>query len=340
MPYSVSRPTIQSVAFTALISSLVFCTRVIAAEWTSPLTEHGHPDLQGVWYFGSETPFQRPSDLGETATYDREKVRAIENEKQQQNIAADAALDPDRSAPEAGVYIGFEADFNFANKRNKLTPVNGEYRTSLIVDPPNGQIPAREDFKDFHAKRKAMGIDNYDGPEAQDASERCLVGGLPIPSLYPMPWNANLQIVQNEHYIVLLTEMIHDARIVKLNKEHAKQDQNTWMGDSIGYWDEDTLVVHTINFRPEHSAFLLRMSEDLQTTERFTPLNSTEILYSVELNDPQALSQSFTVERIIQRRPASEPIYEFACHEGNYSMSGVLAGARMEERIASAEKSE
>lgn len=300
-------------------------------DWTLPRTEYGHPDLQGVWYFGTNTPFTRPTELGEQKTYSEEEAKAVEAELLQTNLEQDQPLAADRPAPELGAYIGFEADFNFAIKRHSLTRVNGEYRTSLVIDPPNGQIPVKEGFEDFHDKRKALGIETYDGPEAQDAGERCLTGGLAVPSMYPMPWNANLQIVQNENYVMIMTEMNHDARVIKLSGNRGNTDFAYWMGDSIGFWEDDTLVIHTINFRPEQSNFLLSMSEEFELTERLTPVSDDEIIYSFTVVDPLAYSQPFTVERTITRRAADTHIYEVACHEGNYSMTGVLAGARREE---------
>lgn len=311
---------------------------IAQSQWSAPLTEHGHPNLQGVWYFGTNTPVTRPAELGDKKTYTLDEAKKVEEDMRQANIAQDQPLDPNRPAPETGAYIGFEADFNFANKRNSLTRVNGEYRTSLVIDPANGQIPSREGFSDFHDDRKARGIETYDGPEAQDAGERCLSGGLAVPSLYPMPWNANLQIVQNEAYVMIMTEMNHDARIIKLSGSHDSNDFNYWMGDSVGFWEDDTLVVHTINFRPEHSNFLMAMSGQFELTERFKRVNETEIVYAYTVNDPLAYTQPFTVERTIQLRQPDELIFEVACHEGNYSMRGVLAGARREEKEKEKEK--
>lgn len=320
----------------SLILAITFIGYLIPAnadnnENEIPRTWHGQPDLQGIWYFGSTTPFTRPEELGEQAVYSATEAAELEQEQLASNIAADAPLDANRPPPEKGAYVGFEADFNFARKRHELQEVMGEYRTSLVVEPSNGQLPAREGFKDFHAQRRELGINSYDGPEAQDSGERCLVGGPPIPSLYPAPWNANLQIVQNENYVMLMTEMIHDARIVKLSGKHLGDHMSYWYGDAIGYWENDTLVVHSKNFRPEHSSFLVRMSDQLQTTERFTPLNQDEILYRIEVTDQEAYTEPFVVERVISRRADNEPIYEFACHEGNYSMKWVLTGARRAE---------
>lgn len=330
-----TRPCLQVLFIVALFATAN--ASIAQSQWVAPLTEHSHPDLQGVWYFGTSTPVSRPAELGDQKTYTAGEAKKIEEGMRQTNIAQDLPLDPNRPAPETGAYIGFEADYNFATKRNSLTRVNGEYRTSLVIEPANGQIPRREGFNDFHDDRKARGIEKYDGPEAQDAGERCLSGGLAVPSLYPMPWNANLQIVQNGAYVMIMTEMNHDARIVKLSGSHDSNDFNYWMGDSIGFWEGDTLVVHTINFRPEQSNFLMAMSEQFELTERFKRVSETEIVYGYTVTDPLAYTQPFTVERTIQLRQPDERIFEVACHEGNYSMTGVLAGAR---HVESREKQE
>lgn len=326
-----SSTTVQILLAAALCLYLYIPVAQADNGYQPSLTEYGHPDLQGVWYFGSTTPFTRPAELGEKATYSEEEIHAIEQEAYQTNLSQDAPLDPDRPPPESGVYIGFEADFNFAQMRHERRRVQGEYRTSLVIEPTNGQLPVKEDFKDFSAQRSALGIETYSSAQASDSGERCLVGGLPIPSLYPAPWNANLQIVQNSDYVMIVTEMIHDVRIVKLSGKPLADHMNYWNGDPIGYWEDSTLVIHSKNFRPEHSSFLMRMSEQLEVTERLTPVSENEILYRVELTDPQAYTAPFVVERTIQRRAPGEPIYEFACHEGNYSMQYMLMGARRAE---------
>lgn len=320
--------------------ALLVCSSYILAsdpQWSVPITEHGHPDLQGTWYFGTNTPFSRPAELGDKRAYSEEEALAVEAEMRASNLAQDAPLDPDRPAPERGGQIGFQADFNFALKRSALTRVHGEYRTSLIIDPPNGQMPRREGFKDFHDKRRERGITTYSGPEAQSAGERCLVGGLAVPSMYPPPWNANMQIVQNKDYVMMMSEMNHDARIIKLSGKRSPLDAPSWMGDSIGYWDEQTLVVHTVKFRPEQSSFLMDMSESFEMTEYFTPVSADEILYRYTVTDLEAFTAPFTVERTIRRRAPEERIFEVACHEGNYSMVGVLAGTRYQEQMAAEE---
>ena len=320
-----------SLSFFLLTTTLVNANGL---EWTAERTEHEQPDLQGIWYFGSNTPFERPTDLGEKQAYTTEEALAIEKEMLEANKALDAPLDPERNAPEVGGRIGFKADYNFATHRNSLNRVNGEYRTSLVVDPADGRIPIREGFSDFTARRRAMGINDFDGPESADG--RCL-GGRAVDSLYPMPWNANLQIVQTSSYVMIMTEMIHNARIIRLDGSHRSDGIEYWSGDSVAHWEGDTLVVHTNSFRVEQTAAFMHMplSEDFELTERFTATSKNEILYQFTVVDPQAYTRPFTVERIIQRRAPGEHIYEFACHEGNYSMIGSLAGTRLKDRSTS-----
>ena len=300
-------------------------------DWAMPRTEHGHPDFQGTWFFGSRTPFQRRPNLGMKKTYTEQEARELEANMQARLNRQFADLDPDRGAPEAGARIGQEADDSFLAHFQEpvLVKVNGEYRTSVIVDPADGRIPKREGFQDFTAKRRAAGLGDTDGPEGQPLSGRCLMFGSAVPSLTPMMMNPNLQIVQNADYIMVMTEMINDARIIRLDDEHFDNGIRNWMGDPVGHWEGDTLVVHSKNFRPEQSSGRsIQVSEDFEVIERFRLVGDDEILYSFTVYDDQAYTQPFSGERILSRNPPEERIYEFACHEGNYSLSGILAGAR------------
>lgn len=304
------------------------------SDWRVPRTEHGHPNLQGTWFFGSRTPFQRPANLGNKKTYTVQEVHELElglrNRLQQQ----DAPLDPNRGAPEQGARIRQEADDAFLAHwlAPVIVPVNGEYRTSVITDPPNGRMPVREGFQDFTAKRKASGLGDADGPEGQPLSGRCIMAGSALPNLTPIMMNPNMLIVQNKDYVVIQTEMIHDARVIRLNAEHFEGDIPRWMGDSVGYWEGDTLVVHSKNFRPEQSGRMFTHSEALEVTERFTLVDDGQIHYATTIVDTLALTQPVTAERILSRNSAAERIYEFGCHEGNHSLVGILRGARYTEQ--------
>ena len=312
-----------------------------SSDWIMPRTEYGHPDFQGTWLFGSTTPFQRRMDLGMKQTYTEEEVLELERMMRTRLERADVPLDPNRAPPEKGARIGQEADDTFLAhwRKPELVKINGEYRTSVIVDPPNGRVPKREGFKDFTARRKAAGLGDTDGPEGQPLSGRCILFGSAVPSLTPIMMNPNLMIVQTEDYVMIMTEMINDARIIRLEAEHYDNGVRNWMGDSVGKWEGDTLVVRSKNFRPEQSSGrAVTLSEDFELEERYTLVGDDEILYGFTFVDPQAYTQPVTGERILSRNSPDDRIYEFACHEGNYSLSGILAGARQLERAAEAKQ--
>ncbi len=305
-----------------------------ASDRPLPRTEHGHPDLQGTWFFGSRTPLQRPERLGTQNTYSAQEARLMEARMQQRLIQQDAPLDPGRGAPESGARIGQEADDAFLAhyQEPSLVPVNGEYRTSVIVDPDDGRIPLRQDFIDLSAKRRAAGLGDNDGPEGQPLPGRCLMFGAAVPSLTPIMMNPNLQIVQNRDYVMILTEMIHDARIIRLDDVHLNNGVDSWMGDSIGHWEGDTLVVHSKDFRLDQSSSMgIVLSEEFELVERYTLSGENEIHYAFTVSDPGAYTRPFSGERILTRNGTAERIFEFACHEGNYSLPGILAGARRQE---------
>ncbi len=307
---------------------------VLLALQPAHAADRAPPDLQGIWDFGTKTPFQRAAELGERRAYTEEEAMDLENKAREENLRMDAPVDLSKDAPVAGRPVGEEADVVSMDRRHDLTRVNGEYRTSIIIDPSTGQIPTRKEFTDYFARLAATGIRPTDGPEALDTPTRC-IQPLPVPSIFPMVWSALLQIVQTKNHVVLHTEMFHDARIVRLNGTHPQHGARVWMGDSIGHFEGNTLVVHTTGFRPEQSyAAIMPMSEDFELTERFTRVSEAEIVYSFTVVDPKAYTRPFTGERPLKRAPPGDRILEFACHEGNYSRPGILAGARKEEEDA------
>lgn len=307
-----------------------------SSDWVKPRTEYGQPDFQGTWFFGSRTPLQRPKNLGTQATYTEQEVRALEQRMQTRLDSQAAPLDPDRDAPEEGAVIRQEADDSFLAHYQKpvVTPIAGEYRTSVITDPPDGRIPPiQKGFMDFYDDRRAKGLGATDGPEGQPLSGRCLSFGAAIPNLTPMMMNPNLQIVQNKDYVMVLIEMVHDARIIRLGDEHHNDGINRWMGDSVGYWEGDTLVVHTKGFRPEQSSSRMgfKVSDDAEVIERYTLTSDDTIHYGFTVMDEQAYGRPISGERTLTRNPPEERLFDFECHEGNYSLSSILRGARMEE---------
>jgi hypothetical protein len=315
--------------FTTTASS--FAQTEIDQDWQIPRTEHGFPDFQGNWFFGSRTPLQRPVDLGNKATYTEAEALELETRTQERLDRQDAPLNPKRGAPKRGARIGQEADDAFLGHYlpAKLVKLGGEYKTSVISSPLDGRIPNRKGFHDFHATQRAAGLKDTDGPEGQNLSGRCLMFGAAVPSMTPMMMNPNLQIVQNKDYLVVITEMIHDARILRVGDEHYDFNIPRWMGDPVAEWEGDTLVVHSKNFRPEQSSpRTISLSKEFELTERYTLVANDEIRYEFTVRDNLAYESEFSGERILTRNSSEERVYEYACHEGNYSLPGILAGAR------------
>jgi hypothetical protein len=324
----------QTIVLTSVATLLILSARDVGAadkQWRMPKTESGQPNLQGYWDFGTTTAMQRPKDLGEKRTYTDEEAQAVRNKTRANNLKMDAPVDLSVGAAKAGDAVGQEADVMSFDRRDDLTRINGEYRTSLVVDPPNGRIPVQAGYVDYNGQRAARGFSSNDGPDTMETPTRCLAGP-GVPTLYPYPWNANLQIVQSKDHVMLSAEAYPDARIVRLNSTHG-QGIRLWMGDSVGHWEGVTLVVHTTQFRPEQSyAFMMKASEEFELTERFTLISQNEILYRYTVIDPKAYSAPFTAERILKRLRPEVRVYEVACHEGNYSLSGILAGTRKQEQ--------
>ena len=307
------------------------------SSWQPPRTEFGHPDLQGYWNNSSRSPLQRPVALGDKRAYSEEEARQVELGAQLEDQEKAAPIDPDRDAPELGGSIQFQADENFANTRIALTKINGEYRTSKIIEPANGRLPYVENVfqKDIFGQWMSRGYGPMDGPELRGQMERCIHVGAQMPPMFDWAYNANFQIVQNENYVVIMSEMIHDARIIRLQGEHQPAVLQKWFGDSTARWEGDTLVVESRDFHPQHSNFFIRSSDQFAVTEWFTPVSDNEILYRYRIVDPVIFTEPVIVEMMLNRKPEGEVIYEFACHEGNYSLPSVLAGARRQEIEAS-----
>lgn len=319
-----------------LLLLVIAPAHAVERDWKPPRTEHGQPDLQGFWDFGTKTPFERPTALGEKRAYTKDEALEFERKAREANQKMDAPIDLSKGAPVAGGQVGQEADADSMERRHDLTRVGGEYRTSIIIDPPNGRLPKRKEFVDFFGAITARNMKPTDGPDTLDGPTRCLAT-FPVPTIFPVPWNALLQIVQTKEHVVLHTEMIHDARMVRLNGTHPAHKMKLWYGDSIGHFDGNTLIVHTRDFRAEQSyAFIMTMSEELELIERFTRVGKDEVVYSFTVTDAAAYTRPFTGERTLQRARPSDRMLEFACHEGNYAMAGILAGTRKQEQDAAA----
>lgn len=327
-----------------ILGSLTGLT-ALAQEYQVPRTEWGVPDFRAVWKHASIIPLERPRELGDKRTYTAEEAYAIERAEQERFDQDNEPLDPDRPPPEVADSLPPIGNYDlFWREDAQFIPtIDGEFRTSAIIDPPNGRLPElqpemasllqerRRDDQDTRGRRS-------DGPEGRSLGERCLVafGNLSGPVMSPIIYNSNLQIVQSPGYVVIIAEMVHDARIVKITDQRspAAEEHRKWMGDSIGYWDGDTLVVETKYFNTWHRFRGLPV-DNLTVTERFRREGENKLVYGFTVNDPTLFTTEFTGEYPLSRM--DESLYEYACHEGNYGMVGILAGARTLEVQAEAE---
>lgn len=309
------------------------------ADWQMPRTAFGQPDLQGIWTNATMTPLERPKQFGDQLALAPEMGRKLEENSPFARMKEfdSRPTDPDAPPPPAGGNIGGYNAF-WMDPGTRIVQVNGEYRTSIISSPKNGQIPYTKEAREYMAKafgRRTSEI-GYDGPEVRGMNERCLVGfgSTGGPPMLPVLYNNHYQIVQTPDHVMILVEMNHDARIIRLNSEHGAMPK--WFGDSVGYWEGDTLVVKTANInshqeiRGVRSDYALYIPSTAIVTERFTRTGPDSILYQFTIEDDKAYTSAWTGEMPLYT--VDKPIYEYACHEGNYAMPGILAGARQEER--------
>jgi hypothetical protein len=285
-------------------------------------TPWGDPDLQGLWTNATITPFERPRELGDKQTLSAEEAAAFEKQTVQ-------ARDADRREG-----AGADADLALAYNQfwyDRGTKVVGTRRTSLVVDPPDGRIPSltAEGQRRADARAAARRRSPADGPEDRALAERCILWPTAGPPMLPGGYNNNYQILQTPTHVVILVEMIHDVRIIPLDpRPHASPSIRQWLGDSRGHWEGNTLVVTTTNFTNKTN--FRGSSEDLRLTERFTRADADTINYEFTVEDPTTFTKPWTAA--VPMTKAEGPIFEYACHEGNYGMTNLLSGARAEEK--------
>jgi hypothetical protein len=321
----------------------------------------GHPDLQGVYDLATRTPVERSSGVG--ATYTPEEARKREAAWAAEMKKGDAPLAADRAAPPKGGKL--EGPFAFAagtvggynsgwlDTGASFTIVDGQKRSSIVIDPPDGRVPpmtakAREramaalarptsDAQESNDPDLERAPGAYDDPERRPLGERCLLGfgSTSGPPALPDYFYNNLhQIVQTRDTVVILTEMVHDARVIRMNADHLPKTIRRWMGDSVGHWEGDTLVVDTTNFTDKTR--FRGSTENLHVVERFTRTDDHTLLYRFTVEDPETWANSWTGE---MSWPATDgKIYEYACHEGNYALKDILKGARERDRQAAESK--
>ncbi len=343
------------VGLVAALSLSVSCAQEVGQGYEPERTSWGTPNIEGLWDFRTLTPFERPPELADKAVLTPEEAQAFREKTIRahdvDNRTGDASI-----GDVEGAYNTFWWDWG--------TELNDDLRTSLIVDPPDGRLPgitpealARKEVQNRLRTPPVRDILSYSanpaefrppGPEALGLSERCLVGFNAGPPFMPSAYNNNLRIIQTPGYIVLVTEMIHDARIIPMDgRPHQPPEMRRWSGDSRGHWEGNTMVVDTTNFTDKTPAFQLPVTLEaldsgvvgsgmnLHLTERFIPVGEGRLDYEYTIDDPATFVRPFTVN--IPLRATKGPMFEYACHEGNYAIPGILKGARLlESEVAAA----
>jgi hypothetical protein len=296
--------------------------------YKAPRTPDGQPDLQGFWTNSTYVPLQRPNGVTKEVYTPEEAEKAIK-------LAAERESDQTEPGTTADVHYDFT---QFGLDRSQSTFARN-LRTSLIVDPPDGKIPpvnatGQKRQQERAAARKAAG-GQYDAVENMPIGSRCIIMGGAGPPLMNAGYNANYQIVQAPGYVMILTEMIHDARIIPLDgRAQQPAAVKQWVGLSRGHWEGDTLVVETTNFNGKNA--FQGSSDNLKVTERFTRTANDTISYRFTVEDPQTWDRPWTAEAPLAKTEG--PIFEFACHETNYGIANILAGARADEKKAAEQK--
>jgi hypothetical protein len=330
--------------------SLALTAAVAGALGQQARMPDGHPDLQGTYDLATLTPVERPAGAKPTLT--PAEAANLEKQAAAAKKQGDVSIKGDRPAPPKGG-DGSEGPYGNVGGYNTFwldpgssyTIVDGQKRTSLVIDPPDGRVPAYT----ATAKRRVAELESrptsdvqetndpglepagsYDDPERRPLGERCLLGfgSTSGPPILPDYFYNNLhQIVQTKDTVLILSEMVHDARIVRMNAQHLPKTIRKWMGDSIGHWEGDTLVVDTTNFTDKTR--FRGSTEDLHVIERFSRVDGRTLLYRFTIEDPATWTKPWTGE---YSWPATDqPIYEYACHEANYALGDILRGARTRE---------
>jgi hypothetical protein len=308
---------------------VLFATLPLAGQtkqWTAPRTPDGQPDLQGFWTNATFTPLERPKDVTKEF-YTREEAAEFEK-----RLAAE-----DAAQTEPGTIADVHYDFTQFGLDTAQAPYASTLRTSLIVDPVDGKLPpltAEGQARVAQRAEQAKRVGRWDSAQSNDLDDRCMIFAGAGPPMLPQSYNSNYQIVQSSGYVMILFEMAHDFRVVPLDgRPHLPSAVTQWIGDSRGRWEGDTLVVETTNFNGKNS--LRGSTEHMRLTERFTRVDADTIRYRFTVEDKSTWTRPWSAE--LMMRKTTGPLFEHACHEGNYGLYNTLAGARLEEKRKAAE---
>ena len=314
----------------AAITGLMMVLPALALAQAPPRTSWGHADLQGIWDFRTITPLQRPEDAPEFLT--EEEAATLEQDAVDRN---NRLWEAEARRTEVGANVG---GYNKFWMDTGTKPIETR-RTSLVVDPTNGRLPelSSSGQERADARREYLGEHGADSYTDRNTSDRCIVGFNAGPPITPLAYNQNMQLFQTRDHVVIYTEMVHTPRIVPLDTRPVLDEGiRLWSGDSRGSWEGDTLVVETANFNEQRRWIPLGgVGGGVYTTarmtlvERFTRVDDDTLKYTFTVTDPDTWTAPWTLSMPMRR--TDQLLFEYACHEGNYSMTGILAGERMEE---------
>jgi hypothetical protein len=309
-------------ALLLIVMTLASATSLAEGGHFQPLRLYGQPDLQGTWLHNDPTPLVRPG--GYPAHISPQQAIAIEA------MVFAALLDP--NVPNDPV-----SDFT----PRHISPIRGTLRSSIVTEPQDGLIPGTTLFKERIERNRFNLLNAMDGPEQRPTSERCLGNPASQPPILYNPGTNMHQIVQTQDTIVFFSEIMHDARIIRLNAKHAPAAVTSWLGDSVGWWEGDTLVVETKHFTVSDTGrsvpfVLYYVSPQTTVTERFTQISDNELNYVFTVDDPVYYTRPWSGETHFMR--STDRMFEYSCHEGNYSLPYILQGARERERLSQSEK--
>ena len=341
---------------TLLVAAALAIPAVLTAQGEAKRHASARPDLSGTYDTSTLTPLVRPLDLGDRLELTDAEAAEISRIKAELYAADLAPSDPDREAPPIGGTGVFDPSLDGAGGGSggyngfymdpglNATKIDGKWRTSILIEPSNGRMPALT--AEAKAKRKErsvfakpntgtawwldLDIGPYDNIEQRPHAERCIVGFTGATPSFPSLYNNFKRIVQTDTHVMFLIEMNHDARVVRLDSEHPPEDITTWLGDSVGWWEDDTLVVKSKNFRPGTQG--RGGTETLTVIERFTKLADGNLVYRFTVDDKTVWTEPWTGEYLW--RTTDDKVFEYACHEGNYAMGNIMRGARLLEREA------
>jgi hypothetical protein len=291
-----------------------------------PRTPDGRPNLEGIWTNNTLTPLERPADFRDTPTLTEQAAAAYEKQ-------VVTGRNRDRRDGDAEVDVGRAYNELFFDQGARLARIGGTIRSSIIVDPPDGRIPplTPEAQKRVDAAREHARLHPADRAQDRSLTERCVFWATAGPPMLPGPYNNTYQIYQTAEHVAILSEMIHETRVIPLDgRPHVAGAVRKWTGDSRGHWEGDTLVIDTTNFTGKTN--FRGSDENLRVVERITRVSPDAMLYKFTIDDPTAFTKPWTGEIPLTAAPG--PIYEYACHEGNYAMVDILSGARADEKKA------